>query len=443
MKSSNGPHRDRRRSSARSLLRVLFAFEGGLALATGYLLGLLLAAARRPSEDQATSTGRADARTPGERMRFVVLIPAHDEQDGLGATLDSLARSDYPSEARRTIVIADNCTDATAERARAAGVEAWERTDPDLRGKGHALQWAFERLRLDERPCDAVVLIDADCMASPNMLTAIEARLSAGANALQVNYVAGNPQASPASALRYAGFALMNTVRFQGKQRLGLSCGLVGTGMAFTTDLLLREPWAATGLTEDAEYHMRLVQSGERAEFVHDAWVSSAVPTSLSKGSDQQARWEQGKLQLIGRWSPRLIASGLIERDVVRLHAGLEYLVPPQSLIAAGSAASALAGLLLGSRRLISLSLGTLAAQVLFVLAGLRAVRAPVQAYRALALAPALIAGKVVLYGRLLVGRGPTAWVRTEREHEQDAPASVEVLTPPEIVVERAKALAR
>jgi hypothetical protein len=406
------------RKLVRSTLRMLFAFEASLTLSTGYLLALLLASRRR--SDPVGRRFDPVEELPGERaqprMRFVVLIPAHDEQDGIGATLESLADSDYPRERRRTIVIADNCTDATAERARAAGVEVWERADSSRRGKGHALQWALERLQLSCRPCDAVVLIDADCLASPNMLSAIEVRLSRGVNAVQVNYVAGNPHASPASALRFAGFALMNTVRFQGKQRLGLSCGLVGTGMAFTTELLLREPWAATGLTEDAEYHMRLVESGERAEFVGDAWVSSAVPTSLHKGSDQQARWEQGKLQLIGRWTPRLIASGVLKRDPVRMHAGLENLVPPQSLIAAGSAGSAVAGLLLGSRRLLSLSLATLFAQIVFVLAGLRAVQAPAQAYRALLLSPALIVRKLALYAQLLRGRGPTAWVMTERE---------------------------
>jgi 1,2-diacylglycerol 3-beta-glucosyltransferase len=208
----------------------------------------------------------------------------------------------------------------------------------------------------------------------------------------------------------------MNTVRFQGKQRLGLSCGLVGTGMAFTRELLQREPWTTTGLVEDGEYHMRLVQAGERTEFVGEACVSSAVPSTLRGSADQQARWEQGKLQLIRRWTPTLVASGLVRRDIVRLHAGLEYLVPPQSLIAAGSLGSALAGLLLGSRRVVSLAGVTLAAQLSFVLLGLRLVGAPAQVYRALAVAPALIAGKVALYARLLSGRGPTAWVRTERE---------------------------
>jgi len=394
----------------------LLAVQGALAASSGYLVALLLAA-----WDSARARPEPPSRRPRPRLRLVVLVPAHDEQAGIRATLDSVAGCAYPAEALRTIVIADNCSDRTADRARAAGVEVWERTDPTRRGKGPALAWALGRLQAAAETYDAVVVLDADCLASPNIFSAIEGRLRSGAGAVQVNYVAGNPDASQAARLRFAGYALTNTVRFAGKQRLGLSCGLIGSGMAFTSDLLRRAPWTATGLVEDAEYHMRLIAAGERAEFVPEAWVSSAVPTTLRGSPNQQARWEQGKLELIRQWSPRLVGAGLARRDVTRFHAGLECLVPPQSLIAAGSAASALAGALLGSRRLLLLSTATLAAQASFVFGGLRLVRAPVRVYGALLVAPVLVVGKVALYARLSVGRGPKTWVRTEREQPATA----------------------
>jgi GT2 family glycosyltransferase len=389
--------------------RILLALESTLTLSTLYLLGLLLAArgARRRT---------APAAAPGGNLRLAVLVPAHDEEAGIAATLAALTGAAYPDEERRIIVIADNCSDRTAAVAVAAGVEVWERTDPQRRGKGFALIWALERLlALDDR-FDGVVFIDADCIVSANLLTAVDARLREGARALQVDYVAGNPEASSAAAMRFAAFAVGDTVRSLGKERLGLSCGLVGTGMAFSRDLLERNPWTATGLVEDGEFHMRLVLAGERVEFVPEAEVSQAVPTSLKASSSQQARWEMGKLQLIRRWSGRLVFAGLARRDPLRLHAGLECLVPPQSVIATGNLGSALAALLLGSRRLLGLSLLTAAAQATFVLGGLRLVRAPAHVYRALLTAPALIGSKIGLYGRLLSGRGPTAWERTARE---------------------------
>jgi hypothetical protein len=395
----------------RLLAGALLVLQFALALCTGYLLGLLVAARGGGGDG-----GSPDVGGDEESLPLAVLIPAHDEEEGIEATLEALGRCRYPDRLRRTIVIADNCTDRTAERARAAGVEVWERRDPNRRGKGHALVWALQRFEAQDTASEGVVLLDADCIPSANLLSAVDRRLRGGARALQVDYVVGNPEDSPVSALRYAAFALINTVRPLGKQRLGLSCGLGGTGMAFARDLLRRWPWDATRLTEDEEYHLRLVAAGERTEYVGEASVSSAMPTSMRGSNRQQERWEGGKLELIRRWAPRLLLGGLARRDVRRVHAGLECLFPPMSLIAAGSAASALGALLLGRRRLLALSLATLAGQLSFVLAGLRLVRAPASVYRALLMAPALIAAKLAIYARLLGGRGPSAWIRTERE---------------------------
>ncbi|HTA14696.1 MAG TPA: glycosyltransferase family 2 protein [Solirubrobacteraceae bacterium] len=394
---------------ARSLGRALLGLEGALALSTGYQLALLAGASR-------TLRRRPEAPPSDDpQSRFVVLIPAHDEEHGIGATLSSLAESTYPPERLRTVVIADNCSDLTAVRARDAGVEAWERVH-DERGKGFALIWALERLREAQDGYDAVVVLDADCLVSPNMLEQMDRALRAGAEAVQVSYVIGNPEDSHASALRFAAFALMATVRPLGKQGFGLSSGLFGTGMGFTKELLHSEPWSATGLVEDFEYHLRLVDAGRRVEFLPRAWVRSAMPTSFAASGDQQARWEQGKLQVIRNWSLRLVLSGLRRGDPTRVHAGLEHLVPPQSLIAAGSLASLCGGLLLRSRGLAALATAIAMAQLTFVVVGLRLVQAPAQVYRALLFAPVLIAGKVALYLKLLSGGGPTSWVRTERE---------------------------
>ncbi|HSS42499.1 MAG TPA: glycosyltransferase family 2 protein [Solirubrobacterales bacterium] len=404
--------RPRRTLGGRLGTGLALGLQGALALATAYLLALLLAArdaVRRP---------QPEAPAAAERLRLVVLVPAHDEEDGIAATIESLAACEYPDASRRTVVVADNCSDRTAEVARAAGAEVWERRDPDLRGKGFAVAWALERLLAPPAEVDAVVFVDADCTVSANLLEAVDRHLAAGAEALQVDYLASNPEDSATSALRFAAFALADTVRFHGKERLGLSCGLVGTGMAFTAAALRDAPWTTTGLVEDGEYHMRLVLAGVRTEFVPEAWVTQAVPTTMAASSEQQARWEQGRLDLARAWAPRLIGAGLARRDPVRLHAGLESLVPPQSVIAVGGLAGLAVGVLGRQRRLRALALLTLGGQACFVLGGLRLVRAPASVYRALLSAPLLIANKLALYAQLLRGRGPSGWVRTERERQ-------------------------
>jgi hypothetical protein len=192
----------RRPAPARVAVRVLLALEGTLALSTGYLLALLAAARGGAGEvlPRGGSGGEAPARAVvpehAEQLRMVVLVPAHDEQAGIGATLDSLRACAYPPSALRVVVIADNCTDGTAACARAAGAQVWERAQPERRGKGFALAWALDRLDAEGDTFDALVVLDADCLASPNMLAEIDRRLRRGTRALQVNYVVANPHAS-------------------------------------------------------------------------------------------------------------------------------------------------------------------------------------------------------------------------------------------------------
>jgi cellulose synthase/poly-beta-1,6-N-acetylglucosamine synthase-like glycosyltransferase len=369
---------------------------------TGYLLALLLSA---------TAAARRDPPRSAHRPRLVVVVPAHDEEGGIGATIASLEAA-----GATPIVVADNCADATAERAREAGATVWERHDDARRGKGHALAWAFERVLGELPDVEGVVVVDADCSVSPNLLEALAARLGAGARAVQCSYVVSNPEASTASAARYAGFALVNHVRPLGKSALGLSCGLLGTGMAFEVELLREVPWGAFDITEDTGYHLTLVAAGVRVQFAPEAWVASAMPTSFERGAAQRERWESGDVELARREAASLIAAGLRERDADRLVAGVDLLIPPQSLLMGMNASIGLVSLVAGTPRAVRLSLAALAGHAAFVVGGLAVARAPAAAYRALATAPMLAVRHAGLYARLVRGGREREWVRTARE---------------------------
>jgi hypothetical protein len=370
-----------------------------------YLLSLLAGAALdRPG------------RRPGNArpMRFVVLVPAHDEELTVASCIRSLheLETTAPWEA---IVIADNCSDATARGASEEGATVWERLAPEDPGKGPALAWGVDRVLRERAGTDAIVMVDADCKVSPNLLDSVARRLQAGAEAVQTAYVASNPQSSTEAALRHAGFALINVVRPRGKAAFGLSCGLLGTGMAFTTDLLARERWLATGLAEDAEQHMRLVDAGVRVAFAPEAFVASPMPVDREGSAVQQARWERGALAVAKAWAPRLIWHGLREGDLNRLHAGVEALVVPHSLLAAAEAVTITAAAALGLRRLAWLGLAALLGHLLFVLGGLKLAGAPPATYRALPRGARLIPQKLLLYSKIATSRRQAAWVRTPR----------------------------
>jgi hypothetical protein len=386
--------------------RALLVAQAPLAATWAYLLTLLAAAWPR----------RVPAAAPaGQEPRVTVLVPAHDEGTGVRATIASLLALDWPRDALDVVVVADNCSDDTAAQAAAAGARVLERCDPRRPGKGRALAWALERLGADGPPPEAVVIVDADCTTSPNLLRAFAARWREGARAVQSRYLVANADAAPLTAARAAAFALAADLRSMGKDRLGLSCGLLGTGMGFTWELLRERPWGAYGLAEDVEHHLALVLAGERVRFAEEAAVLSDMPTTAAAAASQQSRWEAGKAALVRRWTPRLVAAGLRERDPVRVHAGLELLVPPQSLLAGATVASGAGALALGRPGPRRLAAAMALAQAAFVAGGLRRAGAPRAAWRGLALAPALVVRKALLYARIAAGRGPREWVRTER----------------------------
>ena len=351
-----------------------------------YLLGLLAAAWRGM---------RAPVLPCGpQRLRFAVLVPARDEEAVIGDCLASLRALDYPADRFATIVIADRCSDGTVSVAARAGATVWERRD-GADGKGAALAWALDRLE----GADAVVVVDADCTVSPNLLAVFEAHLAAGVCAVQAACGIANPEASWAAALRFASLELIDIVRPLGASTLGASAGLCGTGMAFSADLLARVPWGARSLVEDREQHLALVAAGERVAFAREASVRSPAALTLGQSRGQQLRWESGRLALTRTWLPRLLR----RRDRAALHAAIELLVPPQSVLLAAGAAAAL------QRTTRTAGLASLTAQAAFVVGGLRLVRAPAVVWRALALSPALALFKLWLLAR----PRPQAWGQT------------------------------
>ena len=163
---------------------LLAALAVPTALACLYLLVLTLLSARlRPPPPSL------------RRVRFDVVVPAHDEAEVIERTVRSLLQLDWPRDAFRVLVIADNCSDATAALARACGASVLERHDTSRRGKGYALEFAFEHCRRDGF-AQALVVVDADSEVSANLLEAFATRIERGTQALQVHYGVLNPRVS-------------------------------------------------------------------------------------------------------------------------------------------------------------------------------------------------------------------------------------------------------
>jgi len=352
---------------------------------------------------------------PGPALRrFAVLVPAHDETLVIERVLATLQAQTYPRERFDIFVVADNCTDDTAALARASGAIAYERDDPSLRAKGHALRWLLERVQA-RGSYDAYIVFDADSSVAPDFLTRMDARLAAGALVVQGHYRTLNDEATPVAALREAALASLHYLRPLGRAALSLSVGLKGNGMCFASEVLDDGGWTSAGLAEDVELHLALVRRGLRAEFAPEAVVRADMPTTLEAARTQNQRWETGRLATLRKDALPLLGSGLAERDPVKIDAAVEQLIPPLSIAVGAALGSAALGAVAGSFPVVVIGLGAGAGFALHVVAGLVAVRAPAHVYRALARAPGYILWKIALYARATVAPKRQAWIRTDR----------------------------
>lgn len=376
--------------------------------ASGYLLLLTLLSGRL-----------ADPPRPSRTIRFDVIVPAHDEEAGIAHTVARLLSLDYPKEAFRVRVVADNCSDQTADRARAAGAQVWVRSDPVRRGKGHALQHGFER-SLEDGFAEAVVVIDADTAPSENLLRAFAARLAAGAEAVQAEYRVANPHSSWRTRLMAVAFTLFHQVRSRGRERLGVSCGLRGNGMCFARQLLRAVPHRAFSIVEDLEYGIQLGRAGVRVHFAQEASVLSDMVAEERASRSQRRRWEGGRWALARREGPALLMEAVRERSALLADLAADLLVPPlaqlAAVIAAGMTAGAFAAAFGHGWPLVpwvgcGLMLGA------YVLRGWQLSGEGLQGLAALAHAPGYLIWKVWLSLRRS-GSPRGEWVRTARQGE-------------------------
>src|SRR4051812_21928904 len=358
-------------------------------------------------------------RTDAPSKRLAVLVPAYDEAAVIERCVRSLVEQTYPRDLYDVTVIADNCTDETAELAGRAGATVLERDEPDARGKGQALRWAIDRVLERTPPPDAVVIVDADSVVRPDFLAVLAGPLEVGAAAAQGESRLVD-DGSPAAAFRAGAFLLVNRVRPAGRAVLGLGCNLQGNGMLVSAGVLRAHPWNAFSATEDLEYSVNLLLAGVRTRFAGGAIAESPAAPNREAGAQQQLRWEGGKLHVARTQLPRLLGAAARRRDPALLEAAVDLAVPPLGLFAALAAAgTAASGIAVAFGALPAWSITpwavALVAVPLYVLVGYRAANAPRSAYRSLVHAPLFVLRKVAGAHRLRSFR-PDSWVRTERK---------------------------
>jgi len=352
---------------------------------------------------------------------FQILIPAHNEAAGIKTTLESLIpQVEHPQQ---ILVVADNCDDDTAQIARQYRVQVLERQEPNLRGKGFALDFGINALRA--KPPAVVVFMDADCVVELGSIAALVNTAYCQQRPIQgLNLLAKPANASPKDTISALAFLVKNHVRPAGLAAWNLPCLLLGTGMAVPWNILCQATLAKDNLVEDIQLGLDLAIAGHTTQFCEQAKVSGVLPQQRQAATSQRTRWEHGYLQTLLGQFPRLIREVIMasscEQRRALLALAAEISVVPLSLwvlLWIGGMAINLVSWWLGAWGLPT---------IILAIAGLLFTTAVLSAWakfgqdsiplRALVSVPFYILWKVPLYWAFLFNR-QSQWVRTQRDN--------------------------
>jgi cellulose synthase/poly-beta-1,6-N-acetylglucosamine synthase-like glycosyltransferase len=388
-------------SELHAVLAIVGAALAALTVPGTLWLGLLTLAGLLPP---------ARPRELPARGRIAFVVPAHNEEARLPRTLANLQAECVRDGDADVTVVADNCTDATADLARRHGARVLVRNDLSKRGKGYALDHAFRHLLAGD--FRFFVVVDADSELDAGFLDALRRHFAAGADVVQARYTVLNAGDSLRTRLMELALAAFNVLRPRGRAVLGFSAGLLGNGFALRREVLEALPYAAGSIVEDLEYHLVLVFHGVTVAFADDARVRGEMPSAGAGVRQQRVRWEGGRLRMLLEHAPGLVVD-LFRGRGRAAEPLLDLMLLPLAYHAA----------LVGALALLPLEwaraagLAGLAVLALHVVAAIVVCRLPPARLLVLACAPFYVAWKILLLPATLAAAAREhPWVRTARD---------------------------
>ena len=258
--------------------------------------------------------------------KFMAILPAHNEQTVIGNLIDSLNNQDYDKDLLDIYVIADNCTDNTANVAREHGAIVLERFDEEHKTKGYALNWFLQQKIKENADYDAFFIFDADNIVDKNFTKNMNKKLCQGEEVVQGYRDIKNPTDSWVTA----GYALfywtMHRFYHLARYNVGLSPLLNGTGFMVKFDLIKDTGWDTITLTEDIEFSLKRIITGKRLGWATDAIVYDEQPVSFKASWSQRSRWTVGHIQCLKHYTKDLAVAVKDHKSLMNLD-GLFYIV--------------------------------------------------------------------------------------------------------------------
>jgi cellulose synthase/poly-beta-1,6-N-acetylglucosamine synthase-like glycosyltransferase len=357
---------------------------------------------------------RVPTAATGQPPRLLILVPAHNEQLLIESCVESLATMRYAVANRTIVVIADNCTDHTAELARRAGAICLERREPTLVGKPRAIAWALQQLV--PRDYDAIVIVDADAVVDPGFAAGLAGAAPLTEKAVQPYNDVRNPGDSAVTRMAAVLAGGMFRGAFPLKRRAGLNVPL-GCGMCVGRDVLEAHGWTAFSLSEDWEWYAILAARGVTIDYAPTAHLYAQEAKSLGQSGPQRQRWFAGKITTLLRRGPEILRSRAIGPRP-KLDALAELSAPGPTVHFGIVVAMAIALYAVDApwKQVLTAALGASLVRPLgYALIGLASDPQPLVALRAFAYLPLYTIWRLAAVTGALRMLGNKPWIRTER----------------------------
>ncbi len=258
--------------------------------------------------------------------RFMMIIPAHNEEKVIGNLIESLKNLDYDKNLYDIYVIADNCTDSTAQIAKDCGALVYERFDEKNKTKGFALQWFLQQKIEEDAQYDAFCIFDADNIVDKNFLKAMNKKLNQGEDVVQGYRDIKNPSDSWVTAGYAIFYWTMNRFYHLARYNLGLSPLINGTGFMVKFDVVKPEGWQTKTLTEDIEFSLKRIIAGKKLGWATDAIVYDEQPVGFKQSWSQRSRWTVGHMQCLKEYTKPLAVAVKDNKTVMNFD-GLLYML--------------------------------------------------------------------------------------------------------------------
>lgn len=350
------------------------------------------------------------------RPRIAVVVPAHNEEGTVGDTVSHI--KDQLTEGDQLVVVADNCTDATAEEAGNAGADVWVRNDQARRGKGFAISFAVKRLATN--PPEVVVFIDADCRLSDDLIDQVSRAAIENCRPIQSQYLFIAPQgASPLTGVSAFACLVRNLVRPSGLRHLGYPCHLTGSGMAFPWQQIYEAPDQHGNIVEDLALGLDMAIAGFEPMLCREAVIASDLPQTRQAAQTQRRRWEHGQIATFLSYAPRLVSHGLRSKRAALLALAADLAVPPLAFLVTLIFLMMLVGGVAvwfdGSQVTFLIPVLALTLVVIATLSAWARFGRNTVSITTLLFAPIYILWKLPVYLAILFRKPQEEWVRTER----------------------------